>query len=343
MSKNNKNARELIRHETTEVLLTLINNHQLNLNIEEDKTSYTPLHLAVLLQRPDIIPALIKAGAKPYYWDLNKQTPLDLVLNAHTPDGKTLLAFFISSKNPNMIDLNNLSLEIDIQVLLPKVLDALKEENNFTSLDLREIKINDQNASYLASYLISNPPLRSLEIGGCEMGSTNLKKIMYALQHNTNLTSLNMGGNNIGDEGASTVAHFLKNNHTLTSIRMGGNYISTKGAEELLEALDSNNTLTALNFRFNYIEDDLRYSAAVKSSLRSDNGISTLDLVYLHNYLNLQVNTNANLPASNISIQNQITNTNTTSTSCYTQKDPEDFNSDVIGEGGDNIPFYDFT
>jgi len=71
-------------------------------------------------------------------------------------------------------------------------------------------------------------PLKTLNLGGCNIGDEGAIMISESLKTNTTLTTLDLGVNNIGDEGAIMISESLKINTTLTTLRLWSDEIEVK-------------------------------------------------------------------------------------------------------------------
>lgn len=62
-------------------------------------------------------------------------------------------------------------------------------------------------------------------------------QLAEAIKDNKTLKTLDIGGNNIGHEGAKLLAGALKGNKTLKTLELGYNPVATEGAKALVDAL----------------------------------------------------------------------------------------------------------
>ena len=110
-----------------------------------------------------------------------------------------------------------------------------------------------QGASGLATGLLENSALESLELSETAIGDAGVVALARALRINSSLRRLNLQGNGIGDAGALALAEALRLNTGLTSLSLDLNSIGPTGAAELLAVARVNTVLREVTLEHNSI------------------------------------------------------------------------------------------
>eukprot|EP00054_Salpingoeca_dolichothecata_P018874 m.116582 g.116582 ORF g.116582 m.116582 type:complete len:373 (+) comp23048_c0_seq3:39-1157(+) len=133
------------------------------------------------------------------------------------------------------------------------------------SLILTGNAITDDGSRSLASFLQSNPTLKSLALGFNKLTPTGISIVADALHQNTNLQVLDFTMNSVQDTGAEALADCLSHNKALKKLILYKTSISDDGIQALATTLvEANDTLTYLD---------------VGSNRFGENGLSILALV----------------------------------------------------------------
>ncbi|CAF3739815.1 unnamed protein product [Rotaria sp. Silwood1] len=102
------------------------------------------------------------------------------------------------------------------------------ESNTLTTLSLRQNRIGDIGAEYLAILLRNNPTLKELDLSLNRITNHGAQNIALGLQQNKVLTRMNLSQNQIEDDGARQLVEILHDNQTLINLELHNNPISTK-------------------------------------------------------------------------------------------------------------------
>ena len=137
-----------------------------------------------------------------------------------------------------------------------ELLNILKDDHVFWSLNLRDAFIGDEGAKVLAEMLRTNTVLVELNLSGNYLHAEGIKNILESLMTNTTLTTLGLVHEDMGDEGAAKIAEMLLVNTTLTKLDLGNNKIGAAGAIKISESLMTNTTLMNLDLRWNKIGNE---------------------------------------------------------------------------------------
>lgn len=157
---------------------------------------------------------------------------------------------------------------------LAAMLENSKNAGVLSILNLRGSRIDDEGAAAVALALKEDSPLRSVNMGACNLGFDGIAKIAQALSGNNTLTTLRVDYNDLGrgvemfssfgglielilyashidDSGVCALSRVLEKNTVLTSLDLGQNYFTEQGVRALVAALAINTTLTSLDLNSN--------------------------------------------------------------------------------------------
>ena len=120
-------------------------------------------------------------------------------------------------------------------------------------LDLHSRGIDGSKAKSLATALMTNSTLKTLNLNYNNYGPEGALELTAALRKNTTLTRLYLARNGLDEVGSIEVAKALEQNTTLTELDLGCNNIRDQGAQSLGELMRQNSTLTSLHLYNNRI------------------------------------------------------------------------------------------
>ena len=118
----------------------------------------------------------------------------------------------------------------------------LLKESQLSCLTLRQNRLTDEVAKYLADAIKSNNcQLRTLDLTKNKISNIGAQHLAEAINH---LRTLHLSENNISDTGAKYLAEAINNNNCqLRTLDLSANSISDIGAKELAEAINNSNCL----------------------------------------------------------------------------------------------------
>lgn len=132
---------------------------------------------------------------------------------------------------------------------------ALVNNSSLLSIDLWHTQISDENLRELTKALAAHKRLSSLNLGKNALTELGASYIGELLEKNDVLIALNLKRNVLGAEGSKAIAKGLKVNSQLSSLLMDNTEIDDYGALALFEALEVNTSLTFLDLSNNKISD----------------------------------------------------------------------------------------
>lgn len=130
---------------------------------------------------------------------------------------------------------------------------GLEFATSLHTVKLGNSHLDDDGAVCLASFLVSNKSITSLDIGFNVIGDRGLSSIANSLRVNTSLRTLYLSANKITGEGLVYLEKALVANNTLTSLNLCGNRAGIPGARALASALRLNRTLETLHIGGNKV------------------------------------------------------------------------------------------
>ena len=174
---------------------------------------------------------------------------------------------------------------VNPQIHLPIVLEALIRHPTLQSLKIYDMHCNDQSMRAISD-ILSPTGTKLLHLGlknnlSHPEGKLNVENLFQALTHNRYLTYLKISGNNLNDEDMARLSRILttEESNIITSIRtlsVTDNLISDEGLLTLASRLSDTKSLKHLDVRRNPITD--RSKKAMISALKNNVQIERLDL-----------------------------------------------------------------
>jgi Ran GTPase-activating protein (RanGAP) involved in mRNA processing and transport len=128
------------------------------------------------------------------------------------------------------------------------VASSLSENNNLTSLKMKNCGVTDEGATALSCALTRNrhSTLIALYLDENLVSDTGGQQFGQLLEQNATLTTLSMTNNKIGNDGASALAYALGINYTLTSLSLCRNEVGELGVDSLARVVKSINKSTRM-------------------------------------------------------------------------------------------------
>ncbi|AYV78979.1 MAG: hypothetical protein Edafosvirus66_2 [Edafosvirus sp.] len=202
--------------------------------------------------------------------------------------GAIEIANFIHNSNDPKSDLAHLKSHIKTWYIagneinsegIQKIAEALKTDNDCTSLWLKRNPLKVEGGKYLGEMLKVNKKLKILDLQNTGLLDEGIKYLMEGLKSNNTLRYLYLDANGItiegakciadyfdhinktgqkgltglwlemnrmGNDGISVIAESLKNNKSLKRLAVGSNRIEVNGIKNLCDALENHPTLMML-------------------------------------------------------------------------------------------------
>ena len=174
---------------------------------------------------------------------------------------------------------------VNPQIHLPIVLEALIRHPTLQSLKIYDMHCNDQSMRAISD-ILSPTGTKLLHLGlknnlSHPESKLNVENLFQALTHNRYLTYLKISGNNLNDEDMARLSRILttEESNIITSIRtlsVTDNLISDEGLLTLASRLSDTKSLKHLDVRRNPITN--RSKKAMISALKNNVQIERLDL-----------------------------------------------------------------
>ncbi|CAF0831646.1 unnamed protein product [Adineta steineri] len=139
------------------------------------------------------------------------------------------------------------------------VTNKLINEKKCTDLWLYGNHIKSEGISTLASSLINNSTLKSLDLSFNQISDAGVYSLTQALlpKHNSSLQILYLSKNGISDDGIRYISDMLRTNQTITELWLSNNEITNKGIQQLARVLAYHNkTLKQLSLSTNLFLTD---------------------------------------------------------------------------------------
>jgi Ran GTPase-activating protein (RanGAP) involved in mRNA processing and transport len=175
---------------------------------------------------------------------------------------------------------------INPQIHLPIVLEALIRHPTLQSLKIYDMHCNDQSMRAISDILLSSTGTKLLHLGlknnlSHPESKLNVENLFQALTHSRYLTYLKISGNNLNDEDMATLSRILttEESNIITSIKtlsVTDNLISDEGLLTLASRLSYAKSLKYLDVQRNPVTD--RSKKAMVSALKNNVQIERLDL-----------------------------------------------------------------
>ncbi|XP_068629606.1 leucine-rich repeat-containing protein 74A-like [Battus philenor] len=128
---------------------------------------------------------------------------------------------------------------------------ALQHNRTVTSLDFTDNFLNDDACFHLSQMLITNSVLQELNLTGCLIGISGVKRLMSSLPLNRSLQCLNLSNNKLGNEGMKYVSESIIHGLEVPRLILRNNEITGEAANFFTEALETFNKFTHLDFSWN--------------------------------------------------------------------------------------------
>ncbi|KPJ04997.1 Uncharacterized protein C14orf166B [Papilio xuthus] len=128
---------------------------------------------------------------------------------------------------------------------------ALRNNKNVTSIDFTDNFLNDDACFHLGEMLVTNLVMRELNLTGCRIGASGVKRLMANLPTNRSLRCLNLSRNKLGDEGAKYILDGFVRGLELPRLILRYNDLTGEAANYLTEALETYDRFTLLDLSWN--------------------------------------------------------------------------------------------
>ena len=200
-------------------------------------------------------------------------------------DCKALSELLATSKCIEVLNISEFEEQDDDVRLSPDsiqcIIDGLSHNTSLEKLNMggsNNSNFSSENVLHLASVLRVNTRLKKLDIGLCNIQSTDSLHLAKALEENTTtqLQTLKLYVNPIGSEGAAAFANMLATNKSLTKLDMRRCSIQGKGAVAFASKLKKNQCLKTLDLS----DDSVGVEGALEliESLKHNTTLEKLEL-----------------------------------------------------------------
>jgi Ran GTPase-activating protein (RanGAP) involved in mRNA processing and transport len=142
----------------------------------------------------------------------------------------------------------------------------LKNNYQFTLLDLSENNIGIEGITKLCESFIANRSLISINLSGNNLNAECAATLFDILKTHSTITEINISNNEklhknrIGSKGCNNLMKLLQMNEVLTILNIAGNAIGNEGMRFIIEGLQGNKTLLSLNISNNNLPQSCIYS-----------------------------------------------------------------------------------
>jgi len=142
----------------------------------------------------------------------------------------------------------------------------LKNNYQFTLLDLSENYIGIEGITKLCESFIANRSLISINFSGNNLNAECAGLLFDTLKNHSTITEINISNNEklhknrIGPRGCNNLIKLLQTNKVLTILNIAGNAIGNEGMKCIIEGLQGNKTLLSLNLSNNNLPQSCIYS-----------------------------------------------------------------------------------
>eukprot|EP00668_Euglena_longa_P017034 GGOE01021365.1.p1 GENE.GGOE01021365.1~~GGOE01021365.1.p1 ORF type:complete len:726 (-),score=248.26 GGOE01021365.1:465-2597(-) len=157
-----------------------------------------------------------------------------------------------------------------------EIATGLIDNFSLTSLELRKQEIGKEGAVSIAQALEQNRYLRYLGLGRNRIQSEGCIILMQGLCRNQALQFLDLEWNDIRDDGGIAIGEMLQTNNVLQSFILERNKIKAKGAQHIANGLKRNHKLMHLNLGYNKVTTS--GAAALAGALRENEHLLSLNL-----------------------------------------------------------------
>jgi hypothetical protein len=134
---------------------------------------------------------------------------------------------------------------------------ALVANNYLGSLNISSNNIGKGGGEFLGKMFAINHSLNKVDLSGCSLGYEGIKPIITALEHNNGVRILNISNNNIREEGGIAIARLIEKNANIVDLNLSSNNIMDLGAAYILDRLTKNHSMLRINLESNNITDEL--------------------------------------------------------------------------------------
>ncbi|XP_013146299.1 PREDICTED: leucine-rich repeat-containing protein 74A-like [Papilio polytes] len=128
---------------------------------------------------------------------------------------------------------------------------ALRNNRNVTCIDFTDNFLNDDACFHLGEMLVTNLVMRELNLTGCRIGASGVKRLMANLPTNRSLRYLNLSKNRLGDEGVKYILDGFIRGLELPRLILRYNDLTGVAANYLNEALETYDQFTQLDLSWN--------------------------------------------------------------------------------------------
>ena len=150
------------------------------------------------------------------------------------------------------------------------IVKALQNICTLTKLHFGNNIISDQTAYDIAALVSRNTKLNVIEISGSKLQTTDIIKIMKALQGIYTLKKLYLNNDNITEEAADNIATVISCNLDLQELNLGSNNLQASGIIKIARSLQKTSSLAKLYIDHNNITEEAADNIATVISCNLD-------------------------------------------------------------------------
>ena len=191
--------------------------------------------------------------------------------------------------------INKKSCEINIEFCeingenMKQISKYLEINDIVRSFTLSHCNIDFEIESF-ANALFVNKTLKTLDLSGCNISSTNMEYISHALKSNTKLQTLNLNGNKLSMNAAHDLSFMILNNTNLNSLFLNNCFNKMKNSIPIINILDES-TIINLQLGHNASGINMKKLISVVSQMQfiqslslEKNNINNNDLLMLSDF-----------------------------------------------------------
>ncbi|KAL4512587.1 hypothetical protein ABPG72_020424 [Tetrahymena utriculariae] len=137
------------------------------------------------------------------------------------------------------------------------VAEIIKNNSNFSTINLNRNNIKDEGALLVAQAILNNPNICIIDVSNNNLSSQGCQFFFELLQSTESIYSLNISSpdsynrNKMNFETAKSISQMLKVNQTFSFLDISHSLLGPNGLNEIVKGLKQNKSLVYLNLSFN--------------------------------------------------------------------------------------------
>lgn len=125
--------------------------------------------------------------------------------------------------------------------IISKILDILRNQPNFSILQLVNVGIKDSDIPLLTDWLKNNPPVTVLNLHGNHIGNEGINSLCQTLETNTRVSSLFLGGNPFDTTALPAITRLLSQNRYIARLSLQSSCLLENDVKSFIDTLKKNN------------------------------------------------------------------------------------------------------